>query len=121
MTAIEYYIAREPRDKSEHVHIDGEVNSVLAKFMLDVEVTASTKDELIDKLMNEMEQRDIDPEQCDGLQGFGFAYEAKHPGWRYDVRLGPRVAVLWHPDAIIPPCTVLNNEAVIYGAIERTT
>jgi gamma-glutamyl-gamma-aminobutyrate hydrolase PuuD len=117
MTTGDYLAARPPLDESEHVLIDGAVDHGLSKVSVNLEVIAQTEDELIEGLRREVADREIDPDECVGLQGFSESYQAKYPNWKYNSRLGPRIAVIWHPEAIIPPCHVLIDGAVVYGAI----
>lgn len=117
MTAGKYLIARSSEDASERVYVDGVELRGLSKVSVNLEVTVEAEDELIEALRREMAEREIDPDECVGLQGFSGDYQAKYPNWEYNKRLGPLVAVIWHPEAIVPPCLVLDSDGVIYGAV----
>lgn len=118
MSDGEYIAVRAPRNESENIYLRGELHRGQAKVSVDLVVRASSPDKLVEGLRREMaEGREVDPDECHGLQGFDENYEAKYPNWGYDERLGPAVAVIWHPVTIVPPATVLDERAVIYGAL----
>lgn len=49
----------------------------------------------------------------------GFDGGIKHGVlWSRCERFPPGTAVLWHEDAIIPPCIITNPDGVIWGALD---
>lgn len=97
------------------------IGNGLEKHHVPIEIWAKSRDELIVALTREITSRDADPEKCLGLHGWteqstilGFAGVQ----WAHDRRLGDRVAVIWHPAAIIPPAFVMAPRFIVYGAVD---
>lgn len=89
------------------------------------DIVAQNLDEGMRRIGQEMDLRDIPDDDRRGLVGtiidpsahYGESFIKYGIRWGYDNRLGPGIAVGWHPDAIIPPAIVLRPEAVIYCGI----
>lgn len=113
MTSGEYLVTRAAEEGEETI------TAGIVKISVDLEVQALTEEDLIDNLEFEMNGREIPADECVGAQGFSAQFEADHPRWKYEQKLGRCVAVIWHPDTIIPPCTVLDKRAVIYGVVNK--
>lgn len=83
-----------------------------------VDVVATTVEELIHKMTEAMESRNVPPGECEGLHGDFVRgnYWLNGIYWRYVKRFGPLFA-LYHPDAVILPAVVLDPKAVLYGKV----
>lgn len=82
-----------------------------------IEVYGESQVHLLHQLACEIAERDIPPKECVGLFGWNEIAPLHIAGihWEHSPQLMPGMAVVWHPAAIIPPATVLNPSAVIYG------
>jgi hypothetical protein len=93
---------------------------------VNIEVVAENESRLLHALFNEMTEREIEADKAVGA----FGWRLSHPdsdqkmfvggiSWDHDPRLHPWMAVIWRPDIIVPPATVLDPRGIIYGAVKK--
>ena len=82
-----------------------------------IEVWADAKSDLLSKLYYAMAEREIPPDECVGAFGWqGENITLNGIEWKHDESLTAFMAVIWHPKAVVTPCTVLDPRGVIYGS-----
>jgi hypothetical protein len=87
-----------------------------------IDVQADSQSELLSRLHHAMAEREINPDECLGAFGWPSATESMMfmgINWKYDNTLMPCMAVIWHRNAVVTPCTVLHSDAIIYGTCAR--
>jgi hypothetical protein len=93
-------------------------DSGLAEITVNIEVHGENEFNLLDALCRAIAEREVPPDECFGA--FGWE-RSQLPIWRtrwvHDRRLHPEMAVIWHPNAIIPPAVVVEPKAIIYGRV----
>jgi hypothetical protein len=92
---------------------------------VNIEVHADTREALVSALALAISGRDVPLAECKGAFGWPeaeFAHGQPSNGsesvmWEHEPRFPPEMAVIWHPNAIIPPAVVVEPKAIIYGRV----
>ncbi len=83
-----------------------------------IEVHGDSEPALLHELNREMANREIDPRACLGYCGW---WQEEYPSggarWEFNPKYPKEMAVIWHPDAIVPPGLVVTPAGIIYGRV----
>jgi hypothetical protein len=90
----------------------------VSEVAITIEVHGETEEDLLLRLAFAIAERDIPPNKCVGLVGWVTSpINVGEVRWEYSSKLMPEMAVIWHPNAVIPPATLLDPSGVIYGRV----
>lgn len=95
---------------------------MLSMASVSIEIHRDSEGALLDALNRAMADREIDPRACLGYCGWqsdGGYPDSPDGGakWMFNERYPKWMAVIWHPDAIVPPGLVVTPAGIIYGRV----
>lgn len=92
---------------------------IMAMASVNIEIYRDSEGELLDALSKAMVDREIDPKACLGYCGWPADGEYATGGakWMFNAQYPKWMAVIWHPDAVVPPGFVATPRGIIYGRV----